>query len=610
MKIKFLQSGGSFQPRYSVYEPYIVPETEETSSSSKSSKKSNDANTTEILKMIRESFKDGLPSDLQAASSTIASVFSNIEYKLNNPDLFGGTASIASEYAKALPLLKGIEFNRKEYENAYKTLTEKGGMKEVAINSMGQIAVQSEEGFGWISPEEYHSDRESYIPITNAQLLDLRANNTSLAFKNNVFETINNGVGIETITQQILDVVDKIGKEEQVRTGYGYVSGGSLLRDYKEFEKNMRTQGFDPKTDDLYSYEVASNSERANALTMLSIVYGMLPASSKALLQYKTNGTDQGAIGMIHSLLQATADHSYKETIKLEGGVSHNSSSKKSGENDDKYFNHTIRAVMGMGREEDFVINAGTTNKFSVKGNTVPLMVNDQQVIDKNLLSEAHNSAFGQMMDTDNISVAGQHVNSSVANKIFLTSKFTTLIDLPYRFDDQGNIIPDYNLLYEKDKVDQEIKNKKWTFENNYKQIQEFIERENLSIRYTPTGEVKFPNVKRFMVFNAQFPKEIFEDGKVLNAKYLKALTDHDAETTYKAILQYNNWNEKDWKQDTDAWFNKDEFYASTVLIPIKASFTNLLSKPVDAQTADALQKRDKEMLGREYDYRDRRIGQ
>lgn len=611
MKLKFLQSGGSFQPRYSVYEPYIIPETEETSASSKSSKsKSGDANTTEILKMIRESFKDGLPSDLQAASSTIAAVFGSIEQKLNNPDLYGGTGSIARDYAKALPLLKSIEFNRKEYESAYKTLTEKGGMKEVAINSLGQIAVQSEEGFGWISPEEYYNDRESYIPITNAQLLDARANSTSLAFKNNVFETINNAVGIETITKQILEVVDKIGKEEHVRTGYGYVSGGNLLKDYKEFEKNMRQYGFDPKKDDLYSYEVSTNSERANALAMLNIVYGMLPASSKALLQYKTNGTDQGAIGMIHTLLQASSDLTLKETIKLENGVSHSSSNKKSGDgNDDKYFNHAFRAIMGLGREEDFVINPGTVNKLSVRGNTVPLMVNDQKIIDKNLLSEAQNSAFGKMMDTDNISVAGQHVNPSVANKIFLNSKLTTLMDLPYTLDDQGNIIPDYKLLEEKDIVDKQIRDNKWTFKDNYKQIQEFINDKKLSIRYSPTGEVKFPNVKRFMVFNAQFPKEIFEEGKILNAKYTKALSEQDEVNTYKAILQYNNWTEKDWKQPNEWW--EADFYASTVVIPVKASFENMLDKSVDESTVMELMEEDKKMRERDekYEYDDRHIG-
>jgi hypothetical protein len=132
-----------------------------------------------------------------------------------------------------------------------------------------------------------------------------------------------------------------------------------------------------------------------------------------------------------------------------------------------------------------------------------------------------------------------------------------------------------------------------------------------LSIRYYPTGEVKFPNVKKFMVFNVQFPEEIFEDGKILNAKYVKKLSDHDASNTYKAILQYNNWEEKDWKQDPDALIGSDDFYASTVVIPVKASFENMLDKSVDESTVIELMEKDKEMRERDekYDYDDRHIG-
>ena len=608
MKLKFLQSGGTFNPRYSVYEPYIVPREETSDSKTSSDKKSrNSTANNDILKMIKESFSDGLPSDLQAASNTIANVFSNIEKMLENPDVYGGTGAIARAYARTIPLLKNLEFNSKEYENVYKSLNETGSMQEVAINSMGQLSVQTNEGYSWVTPEEYHANIEQYQPISNAQLLNQRANSPRLAFQNSVFETLKNGVSIDSITQQILESASKIGSTEQVQTGYGYVTGGNIMKDFQTFSKNIRLEGFDPKQDDLYSYEVATKSERANAYAMLDILYNMLSPTSKALLKYKSNGTDSGAKGMIAVLMGAATDHSVKMGITLEGGYSKNT--EPSSFEEDKYFNHAIRAIMGLGREEDFVINPGTANKLSIHGNTVPLMVNDQKTIDKNLLSEAQNSAFGKMMDTDNISVAGQHVNSSVANKIFLTSKLTTLMDLPYTLDDQGNIIPNYKLLEEKDIVDQHINNNKWTFKDNYKQIQEFVEKNNLSIRYSPTGEVKFPNVKRFMVFNAQFPKEIFEDGKIINAKYTKELSDHDADNTYKAILQYNNWTEKDWKQP-DEWWAPD-FFASTVVIPIKASYENLLDKSVDANTVLELAKEDKKMTAREnFNFDDRRIGQ
>jgi hypothetical protein len=73
--------------------------------------------------------------------------------------------------------------------------------------------------------------------------------------------------------------------------------------------------------------------------------------------------------------------------------------------------------------------------------------------------------------------------------------------------------------------------------------------------------------------------------------------------------LQYNNWTTKDWKQP-NAWFAPD-FFASTVVIPIKASYENLLDKPIDANTVLELAEEDKKMIAREnFNFDDRRIGQ
>jgi hypothetical protein len=84
---------------------------------------------------------------------------------------------------------------------------------------------------------------------------------------------------------------------------------------------------------------------------MLDIVYNSLPKTSKALLKYKSNGTDDGAKGMIAMLMGATVDHSTKTGIKLEEGYSHGSGSKSSSSSGggDKYFNHVLRATMGLG---------------------------------------------------------------------------------------------------------------------------------------------------------------------------------------------------------------------------------------------------------------------
>lgn len=610
MKLKFLQSGGSFNPRYSVYEPYIIPE-EETQEGKSSSKKSKESSAdSDILKMIKDSFPDGLPSDLQAASTTIANVFSNIEKMLENPDVYGGTGAIASAYTKVLPLLKSIEFNNKEYANVYKSLNESGSMQEVAINSMGQLAVQTEEGFSWVTPEEYHENSDMYYPISNAQLLDLRAKSPSLAFKNAVFETLNNGISIDSITKQILEYASKVGSEEQIQTGYGYVSGGNIMKDFQTFSKSAALEGFDPKKDDLYSYEVTTKSERANALAMLDIIYNSLPQTSKALLKYKSNGTDAGAKGMVAVLVGTSIDHSVKTSIKLEEGYSKNSGTKSSssGGGDDKYFNHVIRAAIGLGQVEDFTINPGTSNSFNVKGTTIPIMNSSSEIIQKDLLSDVKSSEIGQMLLTTDMSIAGQHVDSSAASKIYLTARRVTLVDLPWTYEkDTNNIVPDYGLLEQKDQVEKHMRDNNWTFKDNFQEIQQYIREQKLTIKFNKQGEVQFPHVKRFAIFNANFPEDVFTDKKVKNRKFLKPLLERDVVNTYNEIMQQNGWTKKDWDYDVEGW-GRDDIYKGTVAIPVDTTILNLVTKDLDAETTSILGdqdklKREREQAQADWDY-------
>ena len=599
MKLKFLQSGGAFNPKYSVYEPYIVPEEEEESSSSKSSsKKSKEGSTNnEILKMIRESFSDGLPSDLRAASTTIANVFSNIERMINNPDLYG-SGSIASAYTKALPLLKSIEFNRKEYENIYESLNESGSMSEIAINSYGQLAVQTEEGFSWVTPEEYHENTEQYQPISNAQLLNLRANSPELAFQNNVFETLKNGTNIDTITKQILDHVSKIGSQEQIQKGYGYVPGGKLMQDFKEFSKTAKLEGFDPKKDDLYSYEISTKSERENAYLMIDIIYNMLPNTAKTLLKYKSDGTDEGAKGMITLLAGTAADHSVKYNIDLEGGYSKNSGSSSS--DNDKIYNQTIMGIMGLGQENKFNIVPGTTNGYIVTGNTIPIMKDSSSVIQNNLLSSVENSQLNQALQMTDISIAGQHIDSSASSKIYLFDKKATFVDLPYTRDDSGNIIPDYNLLYQKDQVDKYIKDNNLTFEKDYSKIMSWIKDQKdqngqlFTIKFDKQGKIIFDDIMRFALFNASFPNEIFPDEKIKNEKYVTKIEDEaTAKGIYEQIKNQNSW--KNWDYDVTGW-GREDMYKGTVVIPVNENFIISTTQNLDAKTVSELMERDKQM--------------
>jgi hypothetical protein len=60
----------------------------------------------------------GLPGDRYAVASTLNTLLSNMEYKLNNPEMYGGTGSIASEYLQALNHIGNLKFYHDEYIKA------------------------------------------------------------------------------------------------------------------------------------------------------------------------------------------------------------------------------------------------------------------------------------------------------------------------------------------------------------------------------------------------------------------------------------------------------------------------------------------------------------
>jgi hypothetical protein len=111
----------------------------------------------------------------------------------------------------------------------------------------------------------------------------------------------------------------------------------------------------------------------------------MLPQTSKAILKYKSDGTDSGAKGMIALLMGTATDHSVTSKITLEEGYS-KGSNKGSGDND-KYFNKTVMGIMGLGDVSNFNIIPGTISGYNVTGNTISIMQDSSTLIQKQLLS-------------------------------------------------------------------------------------------------------------------------------------------------------------------------------------------------------------------------------
>jgi hypothetical protein len=99
--------------------------------------------------------------------------------------------------------MRTANFNRKQYDEAYEIVSKNGGINELAVNEKGQLICVNEKGdFKYIRPEQL-SQTEGYQPVTNSELLRLRAYSPELANDNRILGVVANGIGIEGVTKYI-----------------------------------------------------------------------------------------------------------------------------------------------------------------------------------------------------------------------------------------------------------------------------------------------------------------------------------------------------------------------------------------------------------------------
>jgi hypothetical protein len=108
-------------------------------------------------------------------------------------------------------MMRTANFNRKQYDEAYEIVSKNGGINELAVNEKGQLICVNEKGdFKYIRPEQL-SQTEGYQPVTNSELLRLRAYSPELAGDNRILGVVANGIGIEGVTKYIQDFIGKLG---------------------------------------------------------------------------------------------------------------------------------------------------------------------------------------------------------------------------------------------------------------------------------------------------------------------------------------------------------------------------------------------------------------
>ena len=579
MIFKFQQGGSTIPPLVS-YQPIMITnsgasETASTAGSSKSSEESSDLTDKDLLKMLEK--LDGLPNDMQALTKVLQNFYIDQQYS-PSPN----TTNIASRYLQALQMMRTINFNRKQYDNAFNIISNNGGINELAINEKGQLICINEKGdFKYLKPEQL-TQITDYRPVTNSELLKLRAYSPELANDNNILGVIANGIGIKGVTEYIQQFINNLGTSDNSTQGYVTTQQGQIINGIATLtsaiqEASQQGIKFDGTTQDLYQYKILNKSQKEQADAALSYIYRMLPENAKTLLKVRTpNGTSEDAQKLIATIIASQIDVTNHYDIELKAGKtaqsigkSSNAGTKDSTEQETSLIHNVMQSIGGT--DTQLKVDRGDGIQMTVNGSTYNRVTkpNGDSIGDTSLSNMLDLSGLGSIIkDTHLITFGDQKITPEQMRNITYNNTGIVRANLPINSDGTVNL----KLLEQYQQAENEINA---LGENaTQEQISNIFEKHDLKSLLTPNGK---PDITKFGAFIVTEGYTTKSNG-IKDTDFVKKIdnpTDAQIDLIKESLAIGTGKDRKKPDIDTFDWWNPfdyfsvDDIYKAAIYIPI-----------------------------------------
>ena len=576
MIFKFQQGGSAIPPLVS-YEPAMVTDdgTSEIDTTKESPKESSDLTDKDLLKMLKD--LDGLPNDMQALTKVLQNFYIDQQYS-PTPN----TTNIASRYLQALQMMRTINFNRKQYDNAFNIISNNGGINELAINEKGQLICVNEKGdFKYLKPEQLKQITD-YRPVTNSELLKLRAYSPELANDNNILGVIANGIGIKGVTEYIQQFINNLGTSDKSTQGYVTTQQGQIINGISTLTSAIQEaaqQGikFDGTTQDLYQYKILNKSQKEQADAALSYIYRMLPENAKTLLKVRTpNGTSEDAQKLIATIIASQIDVTNHYDIELKAGKtaqsigkSSNAGTKDSTEQETSLIHNVMQSIGGT--DTQLKVDRGDGIQMTVNGSTYNRVTkpNGDSIGDTSLSNMLDLSGLGSIIkDTHLITFGDQKITPEQMRNITYNNTGIVRANLPINSDGTVNL----KLLEQYQQAENEINA---LGENaTQEQISNIFEKHDLKSLLTPNGK---PDITKFGAFIVTEGYTTKSNG-IKDTDFVKKIddpTDAQIDLIKESLAIGTGKDRKKPDIDTFDWWNPfdyfsvDDIYKAAIYIPI-----------------------------------------
>lgn len=465
-KRKYQAGGGlpfvGITPVFSSSETGVPRETKEEKTTKK---ESGDLTSKDILELLKN--LEGLPVDIDAIQYYLSNF--SVEDDLD-PLGLASSSNIASRYIGLISKIKEAQFHRNEYNAAYNHLVQTGGLDEYAVTQDGFLIGRNAEGdYKHFTVEDVAKNKaydQGYQILTNSNLLYIRQNDPSANFNRGILTVAKNGIGMTEINQLINSSISNLGTTENSQQGYVDTKHGQLIQGLQDFVKAMQQSNgsFDLSVQDLYKYKYLTKSQAEQAQKALAYVYQTLPKSAKVILKSKSDGTDEGAITLVGSLI-ASKTNSYESfDIDSVKDIEDLNKGKKSGNDKDLTNLETslpLNILKDIGGISTYVdIDKGDGIHMSVRGTQFNLIKtpDGKPIYDTSLVDMLQQSGLQSIIkDMRNIQFGDQRISPEVMSFITYNNTGITRADLPIKPDGSVNL----ELLdaYEKAEQDLDLSN-------------------------------------------------------------------------------------------------------------------------------------------------------
>lgn len=368
LNIRKMQEGGALGSSAQAYgfldyTPYI-PQTAQTAGSGKTGVPTGEQ-PGGILSddMIKALMGKGLTSDVNRFVSEVNSMYSNpleanpFESSLNSSD-------IARKQLTLISRINQIQNGKAMFDKAVDAARTSGALDEVAVTSFGKVITFDNEagGIKQISPTELAENSDRYAPLTNAELANLRMNNSNLAYDTNIFNILENAVGSKEIDEYIRTVINEAGKTS---SEYNQFIPGSELGNVKK--------GLELLQQGVVEENITDETNLAQLEAAKNYLYKSLPDNYKKFLAAKAAASGQDPVEGVFNLIQDYANAkttvTKKRKLSLPASLNKESDSEGKGTVETEVYDWmSTGQALSPESKVNYTFNPGSTYQFSVKG--------------------------------------------------------------------------------------------------------------------------------------------------------------------------------------------------------------------------------------------------